>query len=234
MRAVAAISFLVVAMSSSEFVAISPLDAKAAQSNPSSGVLTLDDTMANLGRLISRSKVTATASNGGAFADPAQVDRATLTSSKFQFDKDQPCLITFDEVTSLHYSNDPSAGKNAGKTINTGERHFVWMPAIDATKLVVTDLKTWANNDEISDSSVPGSPKATYSGFVLITKHSAEVIAVAPIKKDFPNPSSYHPIRQADRIFFATRTDAEDAKQLLTHAASVTRNLTGSQHCVRR
>jgi hypothetical protein len=234
MKTVSAFGSLVLAILLAGYVILPSSLARAFQSNPTSGVLTLDDTMTTLGRLISRSRVTVTAKSDGAFADPAGADHGALTNSNFQFDRDLPCLITFDEVASFHFTNDASTRDNAGRTVNSGERHFIWLPAMDAPTFAVVDLKTWANDDDASDSSVPAGLDAAYTGFVLITKHSSEVIAVAPLKKHFPNPSSYSQIREADRIFFTNRSDAEDAKKLLAHATSVTRTQSGAQHCVRR
>jgi hypothetical protein len=234
MKTVIALSIVVLSLLCDRPVAISSLTEGILQNTPSSGVVTLDTAMVSFGRIISRSRVTVTAGNGQPFSDPKYVDQGTWTQSKFQFDKNQPCLITFDEVASLHYRDNPSAGKNAGKTIVSGERHFLWLPAVNPSEIKVVDLKTWANDDEATDSSVPASPAAAYSGFVVVTRHSSEVIAIAPIKKDFPNPSSFRDIKKADRIFFTTRPDAEDAKKLIVYAALVTRQQTGAQRCVRR
>jgi hypothetical protein len=233
-NAVIALSIVVLSLSCGRSVAISSLAEGMLQNASSSGVLTLDTAMVSLSRIVSRSKVTVTAGNGKPFSDPEFVDQGTWTQSKFQFDNKQPCLITFDETAFLHYSDDPLAGTNAGKTILSGERHFLWLPAINPSEIKVVELKTWANDDEATDSSVPASPDAAYGGFVVITMHSSEVIAIAPIKKSFPNPSSFRDIRKADRIFFTTRADAEDAKNLISYAALVTRQLTGAQRCVPR
>jgi hypothetical protein len=124
---------------------------QAAQAN-SSGVLSLPNTLTILTQLISNAKPVAKASPGKTFSDPASAVEVDWSQAKVDYSEIMPCLVTWDETTSTHYSG--------GRIDSMTERHFLWLPYLDVSNLKVMGLKAWTN-DEDTDSSVPDSSDAT-------------------------------------------------------------------------
>jgi hypothetical protein len=216
-------TFLVIA--GLAFQSLAPNSAGQATQPSVSGVLTLPNTLTILTPLISKTKAAARAGASRPFKDPASAVEVDWAQSSVDYSSIQPCLVTWDETTTTHYSG--------GRTDSDRERHFIWLPYLEVSNLKVMDLKSWTKDDD-ADSSVPESSDGTYSGFILTTPHSAQVIAVYPMKDAFPNPSEAKTIRKSEKMFFSNQSDAESAKQLLIHAATILTDPKGRPDCVKR
>ena len=177
------------------------------------GAPSLGDTLSSLSPLIARGKVTAKAGAGQTFADLDSGDRGEWSQSQVVTGGVEPNLISWDETAVVF--------ANGAQTSKSSERHFIWLKYLVLSSIKVVSLKSWANDDEATDSTVPAAQNGIYSGFVLTMDHTSDIIAIEILAKYFPNPSSLKRKRVSTRLFFATKNDAEFAKKLLIHAASI-------------
>ena len=179
----------------------------------SRGTPSLVQTLSLLSRLIASGKVTAQASAGKTFDDFESGDSGEWSQSKVVTGGAQPYLITWDETAVV-------SAKGIHTSTNS-ERHFIWLRYLILSSIKVIDLKSWANDDAEADSSLPAAQDGIYSGFVLTMAHTSDIIVIDVLAKFFPNPSSLKKKREATRLFFANKNDAESAKKLLIHAAAI-------------
>ena len=194
------------------FQGLAPRSAGQSTQPSASAVLTLPNTLTILVPLISKSKAAAKAGASGPFKDPAYAVEVDWAQSNVDYSPIQPCLVTWDETTTTRHSG--------GRSDSDRERHFIWLPYLKISDLRVMGLKNWTKDDD-TDSSVPESSDGIYSGFILTTPHSTQVIAIYPLKNGFPNPSGAKRLGSPKNYSSQNQSDAESARQLLIHAATI-------------
>ena len=175
----------------------------------------LADTLSSLNTLMTGQKVTAQASKGLTFADMHSMDRGEWSISHVDTGPTPPCLVSWDENAVLHYDGGSSG---AARSEKSSERRFISLRVIWIPDIEVLPLKSWANNDGVRsyDGTVPSSKGASYNGYVLTMSHSLVTIS----KHSVPNPSGLD-VSNTDRLFFASKKDADLAKTTLAHAAAL-------------
>jgi hypothetical protein len=172
------------------------------------------ETLSDLSRIIAAGKVTLTASAGHSFSEMQSANRVEWSQSHVTTEGTPPCVVSWDE--------DVVATANANKTHSSksSERLYISLKDLMISDIAVMNLKNWANDDTVeNDSTVPASSDGKYTGYVLVTKQTLQAVLIP--KRTVSNPSDLKTIRKSVRLFFVSEKDADSAKKILTHAATL-------------